>query len=97
MRGAQTKKKGFRTHLKLISLLVIMLLIGVVAVTISAQIISQEPIQDSSQDEIQEDTEEIQDPYAKACEQLRLRKRDCSCSLDCSPQNCQYQKRNCGC
>lgn len=95
------KKRGFKKYIKWISFFVIMLFIGVITATVCAQVVTQDHVQDSFQeepiDESTEESEENQGSESRACIQLRLRKRNCDCSSNCTPQDCQFQKRNCGC
>ena len=95
------KKRGFKKYIKWFSFFVIMLFIGVITATVCAQVVTQDHLQDSSQeepiDESTEESDEGQETEPRACVQLRLRKRNCGCSYECSPQDCQYQKRSCGC
>ena len=89
-----------RKYSKLITIVIALLLIGVVAVTISAIVISQKPIQDNFEEdalneEAEDDSDELNEPYTRPCVQLRQRNRGCVSNRN--PQDCQYRKRTCVC
>ena len=93
-------QKMIKKYSKLITIVAILLLIGVIAATISARVISQKPMQDNFEkdtlnEEAEADSNELNEPDTRPCEQLRQRDRDCN--SNCNPQDCQYRKRTCGC